>query len=92
VDDLNFLKRGGRLSGSAAMAGLHHASQADFKGDEEGRIVLDKKLFGRKKALSMLAELFEDSTARRRGQPLGRHFAHITPAAKDDAKALARNS
>ncbi len=61
VDDLNFLKRGGRLSGSAAMAGSIMHLKPILKGDEEGRIVLDKKLFGRKKALVTLIELFEES-------------------------------
>ena len=61
VDDLNFLKRGGRLSGSAAMAGSIMHLKPILKGDEAGCIVLDKKLFGRKKALGTLVGVFEES-------------------------------
>ncbi|HWQ06167.1 MAG TPA: DegV family protein, partial [Feifaniaceae bacterium] len=52
VDDLNFLKRGGRLSSSAAMAGSIMHLKPILKGDEEGKIVLDRKLFGRRKAIN----------------------------------------
>ena len=59
VDDLNFLKRGGRLSSSAAMAGSIMHLKPILKGDEEGKIVLDRKLFGRRKAINTLIEIFE---------------------------------
>ncbi|MCE5188989.1 MAG: DegV family protein [Eubacteriales bacterium] len=58
VDDLNFLKRGGRISGSAALAGSIVHLKPVLKGDEEGRLVLDQKIFGRKKALKALLELY----------------------------------
>ena len=58
VDDLNFLKRGGRISGSAALAGSIVHLKPILKGDEEGRLVLDQKMLGRKKALKSMVELF----------------------------------
>lgn len=58
VDDLNFLKRGGRISGSAALAGSIVHLKPILKNDEEGRIVLDQKILGRRKALKTMAELF----------------------------------
>lgn len=59
VDDLNFLKRGGRISGSAALAGSIMHLKPILKGDEEGRLVLDQKILGRKKALKSLFELYK---------------------------------
>jgi len=59
VDDLNFLKRGGRISGSAAMAGSIVHLKPILKGNEEGKIVLDLKILGRKKALKTLVEIFQ---------------------------------
>ena len=58
VDDLNFLKRGGRISGSAALAGGIVHLKPILKGDEEGRLVLDLKILGRKKAIKVLLEQF----------------------------------
>lgn len=58
VDDLNFLKRGGRISGSAALAGSIMHLKPILKGDEEGRLVLDLKILGRKKAIKTLLEQF----------------------------------
>ena len=58
VDDLNFLKRGGRISGSAALAGSIVHLKPILKGDEEGRLVLDLKILGRKKAIKALLEQF----------------------------------
>ncbi len=59
VDDLNFLRRGGRISGSAALAGGIMHLKPILKGDEEGKIVLDLKILGRKKAIKTLLDLFE---------------------------------
>ncbi len=59
VDDLNFLKRGGRISGSAALAGNIMHMKPILKGDEEGRLVLNLKILGRKKAIKTMFELFE---------------------------------
>jgi len=58
VDDLNFLKRGGRISGSAALAGSIMHLKPILKGDAEGKLVLDLKILGRKKAIKTLLEQF----------------------------------
>ena len=67
VDDLNFLRRGGRISGSAAMAGNIMHLKPILKGDEEGKIVLDLKILGRKKALKTLLDLFEQLHVQQEG-------------------------
>ena len=59
VDDLNFLKRGGRISGSAALAGSIMHLKPILKGDEEGKLVLDQKILGRKKALKALLDTYK---------------------------------
>ncbi|MEZ4629012.1 MAG: DegV family protein [Eubacteriales bacterium] len=59
VDDLNFLKRGGRISGHAALAGNIMHMKPILKGDEEGRLVLNLKILGRKKAIKTMFELFD---------------------------------
>ena len=58
VDDLNFLKRGGRISGSAALAGSIVHLKPILKGDEEGKLVLDLKILGRKKAIKTLFDQY----------------------------------
>jgi DegV family protein with EDD domain len=58
VDDLNFLKRGGRISGSAALAGSIMHLKPVLKGDAEGKLVLDLKILGRKKAIKALLDQF----------------------------------
>lgn len=86
VDDLNFLRRGGRLSGSAALAGSIMHLKPVLKGDEEGRIVLDRKLFGRKKALATLAEIFFEQHDDR---PENQRFGVSHTGAEDEAHLLA---
>ena len=59
VDDLLFLRRGGRLSNLAAIVGTVLNVKPLLKGDEEGRIVAFAKLRGRRKAIEALAERYE---------------------------------
>ncbi|MEG1524631.1 MAG: DegV family protein [Clostridia bacterium] len=59
VDDLMFLKRGGRISGGAALLGTIINMKPIMKADEMGRIILDRKILGRKKSIRTLAEMFE---------------------------------
>jgi DegV family protein with EDD domain len=56
VDDLNHLKRGGRISGAAAAVGGILGIKPTLKLDDEGRAVATEKLKGRKKALKSLVE------------------------------------
>ena len=50
VDDLFFLKRGGRLSGAAALAGSLLEIKPILHIDEEGKLVMVSKVKGRKKS------------------------------------------
>lgn len=87
VDDLMFLKRGGRLAGSAALAGTIINLKPVLKADEEGRIVLDKKSFGRKRALNLLLEIFDAQYA---AAPGNRRVGISHADSAGDAQALAK--
>ena len=67
VDDLKFLRKGGRLSGAAALAGMLLQIKPILQGDENGKIVVRTKERGRKKAMDPLIalynELVEDKSA-----------------------------
>ena len=67
VDDLKFLRKGGRLSGAAALAGTLLQIKPILQGDENGKIVVRTKERGRKKAMDALValynELVEDKSA-----------------------------
>lgn len=61
VEDLGHLKRGGRLSGSAAFIGTILDIKPVLKVDREGRLVPAIKAKGRKKSVRILSEkLFEN--------------------------------
>ena len=68
VDDLNYLKRGGRISGAAALVGSVLGIKPILRGDETGHIVSCGKVRGNKKAYAELADYFDkralDTTAR----------------------------
>ena len=59
VDDLMHLRRGGRLSGVAAVMGTVLNIKPLLRGDEEGKIVVFSKLRGRKKAIAAIAEEYK---------------------------------
>ncbi len=56
VDDLMHLKRGGRLSAGAAVAGTMLGLKPVLTFDEEGGLAVVEKVMGRKKGLTKLAE------------------------------------
>ncbi len=58
VDDLQYLKRGGRLSNLAAAVGAVLQIKPLLKGDREGRIVCFDKIRGRRRAIEAMAESF----------------------------------
>ncbi len=58
VDDLEYLKRGGRVSGVAALVGNLLNIKPMLKGDNQGHIVLCDKIRGYKKVLDALAEKY----------------------------------
>lgn len=59
VDDLAYLKRGGRISGAAALVGTMLGIKPLLRGDETGHIVACGKVRGNKKAYAELAEYFD---------------------------------
>ncbi len=63
VDDLMYLKRGGRISGASAAIGNILNIKPILIGDEIGRIVLNGKVKGMKMALKSIATKFENLCA-----------------------------
>lgn len=59
VDDLNHLKRGGRLSSTAAMVGTMLGIKPVMHFDDEGHIALIDKVRGRKQSLDALVKHME---------------------------------
>jgi DegV family protein with EDD domain len=70
VDDLQFLSRGGRISGAAAFVGSMLQIKPLMKG-ADGKIVLDCKVPGRKAALRMLADIFDQTVLDPSSQTIG---------------------
>lgn len=58
VEDLIYLKKGGRLSGAAALVGNILHIKPILMGDNHGKIVLNHKVRGKKKALDALANKY----------------------------------
>lgn len=61
VDDLNFLKRTGRVSGATAMIGTVLGIKPVLWGDPTGHIVAYSKCRGRKKAIDAIVQLYRDN-------------------------------
>lgn len=59
VDDLNFLKRGGRLSGAAALFGTMLNIKPVLHVDDEGHLIAMEKVRGRKQSLNALVDHME---------------------------------
>lgn len=60
VDDLNFLKRTGRVSGATAMIGSVLNIKPILYGDSTGHIVACSKVRGRRKSIEALAEKYRE--------------------------------
>ena len=58
VDDLMYLKKTGRVKGSAAIVGNMLQIKPLLKGNENGEIVSFSKVIGRKRALDSLAQIY----------------------------------
>lgn len=56
VNDLNHLKRGGRISGTVAAVGSLLGIKPTLKIDDEGKVIPGDKIKGRKKALKYLVQ------------------------------------
>jgi DegV family protein with EDD domain len=61
VDDLNFLKRGGRVSGAAALLGTMLSIKPVLNVDDEGHLIPKEKQQGRKRALKALVDHLKDN-------------------------------
>ena len=59
VDDLRYLRRGGRISNAAAIAGTVLQIKPLLKGSPEGHIVLFSKVRGRKRSIEALAGRYD---------------------------------
>ena len=70
VDDLQFLSRGGRMSGAAAFVGAMLQIKPLLKG-KDGSIVFDRNVPGRKMALRALAEIFDQTVVDAESQTIG---------------------
>ena len=71
VDDLMFLKRGGRLSNLSAIVGTVLNIKPLLKGNMDGKIVAFAKLRGRKRAIEALAEKYEALAVEPEKQTIG---------------------
>jgi DegV family protein with EDD domain len=56
VDDLNHLKRGGRISGASALVGTMLGIKPVMHFDNEGHIILMEKIRGRRQSLDALVD------------------------------------
>ncbi len=84
VDDLMYLKRGGRLSNAAAFVGTILNIKPLLKGDENGKIVAFAKIRGRRKAVEALAQRYDALAAEPETQTVG----IVQAACREDAKRL----
>ena len=64
VDDLNHLKRGGRVSGAAALVGTMLGIKPVLHVDDEGHLIPVEKVRGRRQSLDSLIEHMAKATAK----------------------------
>ena len=84
VDDLMFLRRGGRLSNLSAIVGTVLNIKPLLKGDVDGKIVAFAKLRGRKRSIEALAEKYEALAVAPETQTVG----VVNAACREDAELL----
>ena len=84
VDDLMYLRRGGRLSNASAFLGTILNIKPLLKGDENGRIVAFAKIRGRKKAIEAIAQRYDALVVEPENQTVG----IVQAACREDAKRL----
>ena len=84
VDDLMYLKKTGRVTGSAAIIGNMLQIKPILKGNEKGEIVAFNKVIGRKKAIETLAHRYFSLVKNPEMQMIG--IAHAD--CEDDANYL----
>ncbi len=84
VDDLRFLRKGGRITGTVAFIGTLLDFKPLLKGDENGHIVMTGKVRGKKRAIAAMAEKYEALVSDPQNQCIGIANA----ACPEDAKQL----
>ncbi len=71
VDDLMFLKRGGRLSNLSAIVGTVLSIKPLLKGNQDGRIVAFRKIRGRRRSIQAIAERYNELVVEPEKQMIG---------------------
>lgn len=92
VDDLKYLRKGGRLSNLSFIVGTLLQIKPLLKGNEEGKIVAFAKLRGRKKALEELAKRYDEYVVDAQEQTIGIAHADCPEDAELLAELLRRNN
>lgn len=92
VDDLKYLRKGGRLSNLSFIVGTLLQIKPLLKGNEEGKIVAFAKLRGRKKALEELAKRYDEYVVDAQEQTIGIAHADCPEDAALLAELLRRNN
>lgn len=85
VDDLGHLKRGGRVSGTAAFVGTLLDIKPVLHVDDEGRLIPVTKVKGRKKSIKTLFEMLEENIT----DPKDQVIAISHGDCREDADSLA---
>ncbi len=85
VDDLMFLRRGGRLSNASALVGTLLNVKPLLKGNEHGKIVSFEKVRGRKKVMEQLSSRYDRLVVNAENQTVC--ISHCN--CPEDAQALA---
>lgn len=91
VDDLNYLRRGGRLSNAAAIAGIVLNIKPLLKGNENGKIVSFGKIRGRKRTIEALAEKYDELVKEPENQIVGISHADCLEDARHLIELISRN-
>lgn len=91
VDDLRFLRKGGRISGAVAFVGTLLDFKPLLKGNEDGKIVMCGKTRGKKRAIAAMAEKYESLVVDAKEQRIGIAYAGHYEDAKKLEELLKKN-
>ncbi len=91
VDDLKYLRKGGRLSNLSFIVGTILHIKPLLKGNEEGKIVAFAKIRGRKKAIEELAARYDEYVVNASEQTIGIAHADCPEDAQRLIDLLKRN-
>lgn len=91
VDDLMYLRRGGRLSNAAALVGVLLHIKPLLKGNEHGKIVSFAKIRGRKAVIEQLAKHYDELAVSPETQVVGISHCNCREDAERLAELIKRN-